>query len=116
MSLYESKNLQHFYINEEQKNQLAPGEKLVSIPAGKWRKWDEITCPFGEFNDPSVTDIQEALDKQQYDVKINGKFDEQTKRALHAFQQDNMLEVGGFSPQTLQRLGVRREKLITIDF
>ena len=105
-----------YYVTADQKNDLNPGEKIIEIPAGKWRKWEEITCPYGEFNDPSVTDIQKALKKHNYKVVVNGKFDEQTKQALHAFQQDNMLEVGGFSPETLQQLGVRREKLITIDF
>jgi hypothetical protein len=105
-----------FYVTGDKKNEVALGEKMVEIPAGKWRKWDEITCPFGEFNDPSVTQIQEALKKQQYEVTVNGKFDEQTKRSLHSFQTDNMLEIGGFTPETLQRLGIRRQKLITIDF
>ncbi|BDS11312.1 peptidoglycan-binding domain-containing protein [Aureispira anguillae] len=105
-----------YYVTAEQKNNIGPEEKLVTIPAGKWKYWEEITCPYGEFNDPSITDIQEALKKQQYEVRVTGKFDEQTKRFLMLFQQDNMLEEGGITPETLQRLGVKREKLITIEF
>lgn len=105
-----------YYVTSDKKAELGPGEKIIEIPAGKWRKWEEITCPFGEFNDPSITDIQEALKKQKYDIKITGKFDELTKRTLMLFQQDNMLEEGGITPETLQRLGVKREKLIKIDF
>lgn len=103
------------YITDK-KTSLNPGEKIIEIPAGNWRKWEEITCPIGEFNNPSISDIQEALKKQQYKVSLTGKFDEETKHALLQFQQDNVLEEEGLTPETLQRLGVRRERLITIDF
>lgn len=105
-----------YFVTAKNKGELGPGEKLIEIPAGKWRAWAEITCPFGEFNDPSISDIQDALLNQKYDVKITGKFDEQTKQALHAFQQDNMLQEEGITQETLQRLGVRRERLISIEF
>lgn len=104
-----------YYVTASQRDKLGRGEKIITVPKGKWRKWDEITCPFGTFNNPSVTDIQKALKKQDYNVAINGLFDEQTKRALHAFQADNMLTVGEPTPQTYQRLGIKREKLITIE-
>ena len=103
-------------ITDPKKVASIPGERLIKIPAGNWRKWAEITCPYGEFNDPSIVDIQQALKKQQYDVKVTNKFDEQTKRALLEFQRDNMLEEGGLTDKTLQRLGVSRKRLISIDF
>lgn len=105
-----------FYLTKPPTIDAAAGEKLIKIPAGKWKNWGEITCPFGEFNDPSITEIQEALRKQDYQVKVTNKFDEQTKRNLLLFQQDNMLEEGGITDQTLQRLGISRERLISIDF
>lgn len=105
-----------YYLNKRQPINLAAGEKLIEIPAGKWKAWNEITCPFGEFNDPSITEIQEALRKQDYKVEITNKFDEQTKRNLLLFQKDNMLEEGGITDQTLKRLGISRERLISIDF
>lgn len=105
-----------YYVTSSQKDNIEPGEKMVMIAAGKWRKWAEITCPFGIFNDPSIPEIQKALKKQEYDVEITGKFDEQTKRILMMFQRDNMIEEGGITPETLQRLGVKRERLITIEF
>ncbi|MGH1339634.1 MAG: peptidoglycan-binding domain-containing protein [Aureispira sp.] len=105
-----------YYLTKPQSINVAAGEKLVQVPAGKWKNWDEITCPFGEFNDPSITQIQEALIKQDYPIKVTNKFDEQTKRNLLLFQQDNMLEEGGITDQTLKRLGISRERLISIDF
>ena len=107
-----------YYVTAEKKNELGPGEKIIEIPAGFWRQWAEIVCPFGDFNDPSIEEIQKALKKQQYDVRITGKFDEQTKRHLMMFQKDNMLtdDGGNVTPETLDRLGVKREKLIQIDF
>jgi len=106
-----------YYVTSDKKNDIGPGEKIVEIPAGNWRQWAEITCPFGRFNDPSMTDIQKALKEQKYDVKITGKFDEQTKRHLIMFQKDNMLnDQGSVTPETLNRLGVKREELIQIDF
>lgn len=104
-----------YVITDPSKIEPIPGERLIKIPAGTWRKWSEITCPFGEFNDPSIVEIQTALKKQQYDVQITNKFDEQTKQAIMDFQRDNMLEVGGLTDKTLERLGVARERLISID-
>lgn len=104
------------YHTKSRNESLKAGEKIVRIPAGDWLKWMEITCPFGEFNDPSMTMIQQALKDKAYEVELTGKFDEQTKRALHAFQQDNLLEEGSVTPETIQRLGIKRERLIQIDF
>lgn len=95
---------------------LNPGEKLIKVPAGKWQAWEEIVCPYGEFNDPKMEDIQSALKKQGYEVQITGKYDEQTRKRLHEFQADHMLEIGEMSDETIQRLGVKRERLITVDY
>jgi hypothetical protein len=105
-----------YYSTQAPTVNVAAGEKLIKVPAGNWKNWNEITCPFGEFNDPSITEIQEALRKQEYDVRITNKFDEQTKRNLLQFQQDNLLEEGGITDETLKRLGISRERLISIDF
>jgi phosphoribosylformylglycinamidine (FGAM) synthase PurS component len=106
-----------YYVTADKKNDLGPGEKIIPIPAGSWRKWAEIVCPFGVFEDPSMTAIQNALKKQSYNVKITGRFDEQTKRQLIMFQKDNMLDdQGSVTPETLNRLGVKRQKLIQINF
>ncbi len=95
---------------------LAAGEKLIKVTAGKWQTWEEVVCPFGEFNDPKIEDIQTALKKQGYEVQITNKYDEQTRRILHEFQTDHMLEVGELTEETIRRLGVKRERLITIDY
>jgi hypothetical protein len=106
-----------YYVTADKRNDLGPGEKIIEIPSGSWRKWAEITCPFGTFENPSMSEIQKALKQQQYNVKITGKFDEQTKRQLIMFQKDNMLDdQGSVTSETLNRLGVKREKLIQIDF
>jgi len=106
-----------YYVNSDQKDNLGPGEKIIEIPVGYWRKWAEITCPYGTFENPSMAEIQKALKEQAYNVKITGKFDEQTKRQLIMFQKDNMLsDEGSLTSETLNRLGVKREKLIQIDF
>lgn len=105
-----------YITTEASKSNPVIGEKTIKIPAGSWRHWTEITCPFGEFNDPSIVEIQMALQKQQYDIEVTNKYDEQTKRAIMAFQKDNVLEIGGLTDETLERLGVKRERLISIDF
>lgn len=106
-----------YYVTANQKDNLGPGEKVITIPAGSWRRWAEITCPFGVFEAPSMTAIQNALKKQEYQVKITGKFDEQTKQQLIMFQKDNMLDdQGSVTSETLNRLGVKRQRLIQIDF
>jgi len=102
-------------ISADRKDELAPNEKLVSVKAGTWKEWDEVVCPFGEFNDPDIKDVQAALKKEAYKVNITGNFDPQTKEALHRFQADNLLEVGELTPETLERLGIRREPLISIE-
>ncbi|CAA6804320.1 MAG: Peptidoglycan-binding domain 1 protein [uncultured Aureispira sp.] len=105
-----------YYVNSDQKGNLGPGEKVIKIPVGSWRKWAEITCPYGTFENPSMTEIQKALKEQAYNVKITGKFDEQTKSQLIMFQKDNMLsDQGNLTSETLNRLGVKRKKLIQID-
>ncbi len=105
-----------YYLTTPSAINTTAGEKLIQIPVGSWKKWQEITCPFGEFNDPSITEIQEALRKQDYQVTVTNKFDEQTKRNLLQFQRDNLLEEGGITNETLKRLGISRERLISIDF
>lgn len=94
---------------------LKAGEKLIKISVGKWERWQEVVCPYGEFNDPTAEEIQEALKKEGYKLKITKSYDEQTRRALHEFQTDNMLEVGELSEETIKRLGVKRERLITVE-
>lgn len=94
---------------------LKQGEKLIKVTSGIWNKWVEVVCPFGQFNDPKISEVQSALKKEGYAVKITGNYDEQTKRGIHEFQKDNILEVGELSEETIQRLGVKRERLITIE-
>ncbi|MCP4442472.1 MAG: peptidoglycan-binding protein [Aureispira sp.] len=101
-------------INGKDKPSVKSGEKLIKISAGTWYKWAEVVCPFGQFNDPKISDVQAALKKEGYAVKITGDYDEQTKRGIHDFQKDHVLEVGELSEETIQRLGVKRERLITI--
>lgn len=103
-------------LTEDKKNQIAKGEKLVKISKGNWAAWTEVVCPYGEFNDPDIKEVQTALKKQNYNVKITGNFDATTREALHQFQKDNMLDIGGLSDGTLERLGIRKEPLISIDY
>ncbi len=105
-----------YYITDAQKEQLSKGEKLLKIPAGKWKKWQRISCPIGEYAMPSVSSIQKELKRQAYDVKVTGEMDTQTKKAIVAFQQDNLLEIGDpLSPETLKRMDIKGKKLISID-
>ena len=60
--------------------------------------------------------IRSAFMANSSGLTITGDFDLQTKEALQQFQTDNRLEVGGLSPETLNRLGIRREPLISVDF
>jgi hypothetical protein len=103
-------------LTEERKNQIAKGEKLVKVNKGNWAAWSEVVCPYGEFNDPDIKEVQTALKKQNYKIKITGNFDAPTKEVLHQFQKDNMLKIGGLSEETLTRLGIRREPLISVDY
>lgn len=111
--LKEKARLVRLNINEQPI--LKTGEKLIKVTPGNWNKWSEVVCPFGQFNDPKISEVQAALKKEGYVVKITGNYDEQTKRGVHDFQKDNVLEVGELSEETIQRLGVKRERLITIE-
>lgn len=115
--IIQSQKSRIYYLTDKHKSNLLAGEKLEEIPAGNWKKWSEIQCNSKESNNTSIASVQEALLKQAYNVIINGKFDKQTKDALHAFQQDNLLDVGNDinNPTTLQRLGIKRKKLITFE-
>ncbi len=103
-------------FNSTRKEELANGEKMVKINKGQWAAWEEVVCPFGQFNDPDIKEIQTALRKQDYQIKVTGNFDVATKEALYQFQRDNMLEVGGLSEETLKRLNIRREPLISVEY
>ena len=106
-----------YFLNDKNKTNLNVGEKLIEIPAGNWLKWSELICNSEESRKTSILSLQEALFKQAYNVIINGNFDKQTKDALHAFQKDNLLDVGNDinNPIMLQRLGIKRKKLINFD-
>lgn len=91
------------------------GEKVVRVDAGAWLPWEEVVCPYGVFNTPDIRSIQEALKKEGYKIEITNAYDEQTKRAVHEFQRDQMIEEGELDEKTIERLGVRREKLITVE-
>lgn len=94
---------------------LGPNEKSIKITAGTWSSWIEVTCPYGMFNDPDIRSVQNTLLKEGYALEISNSYDEQTRRALHQFQLDNMLEVGELDDATLKRLGLERQKLIHIE-
>ncbi len=110
--LVEPTRLYHIPLN--QKVELADNEYLITVPAGTWKEWDEVVCPFGVFNDPDIRQVQLALQKQGYSIKITNSYDEQTKRMLHQFQLDNMLPEGEMDDTTLKRLGVERQRLIQV--
>lgn len=111
--LVEKARLERYSLS--QKPEVNPGEKLLEISAGDWQFWEEVICPFGDFNDPKIDEIQRALAKNGYKVDITNNYDEQTRRALHEFQADHNLEVGEPGDETINRLGVKRERLIRID-
>jgi uncharacterized protein involved in tolerance to divalent cations len=105
-----------YYVTKGHIENLKEGEEVIKIPAGKWRKWSELTCPFGQYEIPSITDIQKELKSQAYEIVVTGKLDEQTKKAITAFQHDNLLETNNpLSQETMQRLGIKRERLISVD-
>lgn len=112
--LAEPSRLERYTADNRPEVNVGDGEYLVQITAGNWRVWEHVVCPFGVFNTPDVRDIQKALMDREYDVKITNKYDEQTRRALHQFQEDQRIPVGELSDLTIQRLNVQREKLITI--
>lgn len=91
------------------------GIKSIKVAAGTWSPWQEVVCPYGVFNDPDIKKVQLALQKRGYDLKITNDFDEQTKRALIQFQNDNVLSPGALDEPTLKRLGMERIELIQIE-
>lgn len=95
---------------------LKMGEKVIRVDAGSWFAWEEVVCPFGVFNTPDIKSIQEALKKQGYKIEITNAYDEQTKRIINEFQRDHMIEEGELDEKTIERLGVQREKLITVEY
>lgn len=95
---------------------IQPGEKLVRIPAGRWKDWQEVVCPFGVFNGPSLDDVQRFLRKKGYTkVPINNTLDHRTLEAINDFQRKNGLEVGALTPATYRKMGFEEEKLIVIE-
>jgi hypothetical protein len=105
-----------YYVTKDQVKNLKDGEKTIEIPAGKWKKWSELTCPFGDYETPSIIDIQKGLKSQAYEVVVTGKMDEQTKKAIISFQHDNLLETDNpLSQETMQRLGIKRARLISFE-
>jgi hypothetical protein len=109
--LVEPARLEKLALNEKTE----PTDKIIKIPVGTWTAWEEVICPYGVFNDPDIRSVQTELQKRGYDVTITNNYDEQTKRALHEFQNDNVLKPGEFDDETLKRLGVERQKLIQIE-
>jgi hypothetical protein len=103
--------LEKLSINEK----TLPTDRIIKITPGSWGAWEEVVCPYGVFNDPDIRQVQTELQKRGYDVKITNNYDEQTKRALHEFQNDNVLKLGEFDDETLKRLGIERQKLIQIE-
>lgn len=91
------------------------GVRSIKIPAGQWTDWAEVVCPYGVFNDPDIRQVQEQLQKRGYDIIITNSYDEQTKRALHQFQNDNVLAPGELDDKTLKRLGIEPEILIRVE-
>lgn len=110
--LLEPPRLERLPLSPEPK--IASGEKLIKVSLGIWKRWEEVICPYGIFNNPEMREIQQALINQGYKVEITGMLDEQSKAALHEYQKDNMLEVGSIDEATINRLGVRREPLIQV--
>jgi peptidoglycan hydrolase-like protein with peptidoglycan-binding domain len=54
---------------------------------------------------PEVTGLQKLLKSKGFDVRLTGKFDTQTKKAVESFQkQQNMLMDGKINPETLGKL------------
>jgi hypothetical protein len=91
------------------------GVKSIKVSVGSWSPWQEVVCPYGVFNDPNIQQVQLALQKRGYDLKITNNYDEQTKRALHQFQNDNVLTPSDLDAPTLKRLGMERIELIQIE-
>jgi hypothetical protein len=110
--LVEAPRLERLYLQDNP--QIGPNDRVIRVGEGIWEPWTEVVCPMGLFNTPSVQEVQEALKKEGYTVKMTNSYDEQTKRALHEFQRDNMLEVGELDEMTINRLGIKRRRLIEI--
>lgn len=91
------------------------GVKSIKVAAGTWSPWQEVVCPYGVFNDPDIKKVQLTLQKRGYDLQVTNNFDEQTKRALIQFQNDNVLSPGALDEPTLKRLGMERIELIQIE-
>jgi len=111
--LVEPAELRRYPLDE--KPTVEMGEKLLRVDAGYWKPWDEVVCKYGLFNKPDVLSIQKALKDQEYDVELSNEYDEKTRRAIQDFQLDNRLEVGELDDATIERLGVKRERLIKVD-
>lgn len=97
---------------------LKAGEKLRYLPPGQWQSWQEVVCPFGVFNAPTAYEIQEALRKLGYKLPKTGDYDEATRRFLRQFQKDYGInpEEGELSQATIDKLGLERRPLISVDY
>lgn len=91
-----------------------PGEQLIRIPAGAWKNWEEVICPYGVYNRPNISKVQRYLKSQGYDVSIDNNYGPKTKKAIHAFQRKNGLTVGDLNDATYEKMGLSGKKLIEI--
>jgi len=94
-------------------------ETKISIPAvyetydtsvktaEPYLKWQEILCETNTTEDV-VSKLQLALQKENYDISlIDGVYGAETKAAVNAYQEDQNLNKGALTLETLEKLGVQ---------
>ena len=79
--------------------------KKVLAKKGGYLIWKEILCD-QDITESKINQIQQALDREGYDVPVDNQMGERTKQSLIKFQRDKGLPVGNLNVETLQALGV----------
>jgi len=73
-----------------------------------WTSEREFVAYHKDYPQTIISDIQNALRKKGYDIKITNEINIETKNAIIDFQKRNNLKVGRIDFETLKKLEVRR--------
>ena len=91
------------YVDEEPDTL---NENQFYFEAGYYSALKEFVVPNLEAD--LVRKVQKELKKRGYKVKVNNVFDDKTRETIRKFQDDNNLNNGGLSAETLKFLGLKK--------
>jgi hypothetical protein len=72
-----------------------PFQRAYPMVPGPGARVPPVNEPLGPHGNPDVRQVQEVLQARGWDVKVTGKWDDQTVQAVHQFQVNKHLKVTG---------------------